>query len=197
MSKVVILYIFFSFSCFASQAIKNDIEKEFKIKVRDYATFDFGRDKNHSAISFMVAENLSKFTLVKVRALIPKGYLAYIGTTRDLSDEQTKGHEVVVIHSDDKFDILRTAQSNGLNFNLTTKLVIDKLQKWDELYDIDIWQAETDTIQLKLKTLPKNITRLSHEIYKFCPDIVDQGSGDINDISSYLKDSKQIYLWWD
>ena len=74
---------------------------------------------------------------------------------------------------------------------------IDKLKEWDKAYDIDIWQAETDTIQITLKNLPEDIPSFARDVYKFCPDIVDQGSGNISDLIRSIKGAKALYLWWD
>ena len=38
---------------------------------------------------------------------------------------------------------------------------------------------------------------IAENIYEFCPDIIDQGSGDINDIIDSLENSNSIFLWWD
>jgi len=197
MKFIVTLLIFISSSCLAITDIKSLVENELKVDVRPYSTTDFGRDKNTNSFSFITSEKGSELVLKVVRDAIPDDYLAFIGTTRNLSKDDVNGVEIVIIKSSDKFDILRTAKSDGINYDITNELLISKIKEWDSLYSVDIWQAETDTIQLKLKTLPKDLLVFSEEIYKFCPDIVDQGSGNINDIVKYLERTKKIYLWWD
>jgi len=197
MKYIITFLIFISTTCFAKTDIKSLLENELKVEVRPYSTTDFGRDRNFNAISFITPEKGSKLALIVVRDLIPDDYLAFIGTTRNFSKDTIDGVEIVIIKSKDKLDILRTSKSDGINYGITNKLVVSKIREWDKLYDVDIWQAESDTIQMKFETLPKDLNAFSKEVYKFCPDIVDQGSGDINDISNYLKDTKQVYLWWD
>lgn len=173
------------------------LEEQFGVSSRPYSTQDFGRAKYYGAVSVIIPEEDHKNSLLQIRDKLPKGVIAYIGTTRNLSDEKVEGVELVALISDDKFDILRASKSDGINYDITNEKVIEKLQSWDDKYNIDIWQAETDTIQLTVGKLPKNLESFAKEVYKFCPDIVDQGSGNVSDIIDYLKSEKAIYLWWD
>ncbi|WP_458576359.1 DUF4253 domain-containing protein [Aliamphritea spongicola] len=113
------------------------------------------------------------------------------------STGRTREAELVVFASDNQLDILKVAQTDGINHDLTNDLIVSRLESWDKAYGIDIWQAESDTIQLTFKTLPDDIAAFQEEIYAFCPDIIDQGSGDINDIGNYLRQANSVYLWWD
>lgn len=166
-------------------------------QTRNYATQDFGRVKYTKAISFIVSKDIAKLTLSTVRNIIPFDAQAFIGTTRNLSKEQETGVEIVILATNDKFNILRASKSNGINFGISNETLIQKLMLWDKHYNIDIWQAETDTVQLKLTRLPENLDVFVKDLYKFCPDIVDQGSGNFNEIIDYLKNDHAIYLWWD
>ena len=170
---------------------------ELKAPVRGYSTQDFGRAKFENAISVLVPEKQAEAELFRVRKALPKGALAFLGTTRNLSNDYSGGVEIVALVSDDKFDILRAAQSNGINHGHTTSSIIERLKVWDESYGIDIWHAETDTIQLRLERLPTDLDAFAREVYEFCPDIIDQGSGNISDIANYLRAAKSLYLWWD
>ncbi|MBL4632566.1 MAG: DUF4253 domain-containing protein, partial [Kofleriaceae bacterium] len=38
---------------------------------------------------------------------------------------------------------------------------------------------------------------LAKSMYKLCPDIVDQGLGDIDVLAQQLADSGRLYFWWD
>ncbi|MEM6483665.1 MAG: DUF4253 domain-containing protein [Pseudomonadota bacterium] len=171
--------------------------EEFNATVRSYSTRDFGREKFEGAISVLVPEDEAREKLTEVRRRLPSGAFAFIGTTRNLSEDSVAGAELVVISSNDQFDVLRAAQTDGINYGLTNADIVAKLQEWDALYGVDIWHAETDTIELTLDRLPEDIEAFSNEIYAFCPDIVDQGSGEVGEIGDYLKASKAVYLWWD
>jgi hypothetical protein len=186
-----------SFTAPTYDELSKILHSELGIDVRPYSTQNFGRTKYKHAISMLIPQDNLNKTLDQVRKVLPAGVLAFIGATRNLSNEHVNGVELVVIISNDQLDILRAAGSDGVNFGLTTEEIIAKLKVWDQNYGIDIWQAETDTIQLTFKNLPTDLDAFSREVYTFCPDIVDQGSGNINEIGDYLKQSNAICLWWD
>ena len=37
----------------------------------------------------------------------------------------------------------------------------------------------------------------ANEVYEFCPDIVDQGVGDVEKLAAGIAATKEVYLWWD
>ena len=48
---------------------------------------------------------------------------------------------------------------------------------------------------LEFGKLPEDLVELTKDIYEFCPDIVDQGTGDINSIAESLEGTSSIFLW--
>ena len=73
-------------------------------------------------------------------------------------------------------------QTNGINCDITTEDVIEKLTQWDELYGIEISEVEYDRVIVKFSRLPENLAALAMEIYEFCPDVIDQGYGCMDDM---------------
>ena len=135
--------------------------------------------------------------LKSIRGQLPAGYVAFVGTTNNLNDPKVKGAEIVLAPGQDQFDIIRLAATDAVNYDKTTYQIIEELKQWDAQVGIDIWQAETDTVQLKLKSLPKDFPNFSQKVYDFCPDIVDQGVGDIESLQAAIKQERAIFLWWD
>ncbi|MDQ0230125.1 hypothetical protein J2S19_001377 [Metabacillus malikii] len=43
----------------------------------------------------------------------------------------------------------------------------------------------------------EEFTTLAHEMYDFCPDIVDQGTGSIENLIEELIETENLFLWWD
>lgn len=166
-------------------------------EVRPYWTQDFGRAKQAGGYSVLVPEDSARTLLLNLRALLPKGYVAFVGTTRNLDDPSIRGVELVLAPGDDQFDIVRLAATDGVNYGLSTEDIVLRLKKWDAAFGIDIWQAETDTVQMDLKNQPSDMRAFSRELYKFCPDIVDQGVGDLESLQEEIRKQQAIYLWWD
>jgi hypothetical protein len=50
---------------------------------------------------------------------------------------------------------------------------------------------------LRLLKLPADTQAFARDVYEFCPDIVDQGVGSVEAQEESIRDSGQVYLWWD
>ena len=168
-----------------------------KADVRPFSTRDFGRDKFDGAVSVLVLEPNAEASLMAVRKKLPPGLVAFIGTTQSLTKPPAVGVEIVVGSGNYPLGILEIAKTDAVNYNMVTKHLKEKLSKWHTSYGIDIWQAETDTIQLKLNKLPTNIRAFAREVYEFCPDIVDQGVGSLPALEKAIKEQRGLFLWWD
>lgn len=82
----------------------------------------------------------------------------------------------------DKYQELRTHETEAGNYDLDTEDIINKLKEWDQKYGIDLSEVTFDTVTVYFKNLPDDLTSLAQEIYEFCPDTIDQGFGCIGDM---------------
>ena len=166
--------------------------------IREYSTFDFGRERNEQARSFIVPARGAKRLLAAVRAQIPPGFIAFIGTSRFLGDEQYEGQvELVLASGEDQFDMLRVARSDACNYMLGTEDIIEQLKKFHGQFGIDIIHAETDTIEFNRLRDPTDIPAFCAALYDLCPDIVDQGVGTPEALEEAVRSSSRVFLWWD
>lgn len=199
---VFIFAIFATTSCAGKAASEPGSPQEVlaavtKAKVRDYWTNDYGREKRSGGYSVIVPVGRAAKLLDSVRRQVPPGYVAFVGTTNNLETFTANRAEIVVAPGQDQFDILRLAATDGVNHDKTTDQIIEKLKGWDSEFGIDIWQAETDTVQLKLKSMPVDLGKLSEEIVAFCPDIVEQGDGGVEALRDAIEKEGTVFLWWD
>ena len=200
-SLLLLLVVFFATSYVRAQTPDFDPERSLAEvsgeTVRGFWTQDFGRQKRTEGYSVLIPEDSAKTVLLKLRAVLPPGYVAFVGTTRNLDDPSVNGVELVLARGNDQFDIVRLAATDGTNYAISTEDIVRRLKAWDQAFGIDIWQAETDTIQMDMKSQPKNLRKFSRELYEFCPDIVDQGVGDLESLEEELREQQTIGLWWD
>jgi len=77
----------------------------------------------------------------------------------------------------DSFDIIRKAQTGAPNYDMDTQAIITRLQEWQGLCKFEIVNAGRDTIDIKFETLPADMDAFARDVYDFCPDLVDQGTG--------------------
>ena len=181
------------------QAVERLLHETSGAQVLPYSTRDFGRDKYAAGRSVRVLEAGADALLSRVRAKLPAGWVAWIGVTHDLADKPAAAGvvELAAAPGRDQFDILRAAATDGANYDLQTEDIVKELQAWDREFGIDIRRAESDTVQLRLKKLPKNVKAFAQRVYKFCPDIVEQGVGSVEELEKAIVKDKMVYLWWD
>ncbi|RZJ53396.1 MAG: DUF4253 domain-containing protein [Flavobacterium sp.] len=119
-----------------------------------------------------------------------KGYLIFYS-------ENEKGYFVAIIKGTDDLDILKYRKSNGINYGLENDDIIKKMEEWQTKYGISVIGCELDYVHIDFDKLPENMDEFAKEVYKFCPDSVDQGVGNIESLKEYIQQEKGIFLWWD
>lgn len=165
--------------------------------IRPYSTRDFGRERYEGALSSILPEEEAKAELPELRKHLPTGTVAFVGTTRWLGDEQHTGAELVIGPGETQWDILRIANSDACNYGLDAEDLIAKLQTYDALTGISIFHAETDIIEFTILRNPPDMQAFAEDIYKFCPDTVDQGVGSVEALAERIDILGEVYLWWD
>ncbi len=168
---------------------------------------DFGREENADCVSVLVdveegePPSVGPYAvdvLHEVRAALPANTVAWLGTTRWLGERRHEGQvELCVGPGKDQLDILRHARSDAVNYGLETEAVVARLKQLDEQYGIDIFQAETDTVQLELEGEVDDWHALAQQLYELCPDSVDQGVGSVEELEDLIAGTRRVYLWWD
>ena len=123
--------------------------------------------------------------------------MAFIGTTQWLGEEKHDGVEVVLGKGKDQFDIVRLARTDACNYDLFAEDIIQRLEKYHHSFGIDIFHAETDTIEFDLIGFPTDLAAFAKDLFDFCPDIVLQGVGTVEALEEAIADTGKVYLWWD
>ncbi|MEO3946051.1 DUF4253 domain-containing protein [Gorillibacterium sp. CAU 1737] len=174
------------------------LEKLAGTPARSYMTFDFGTRKYpQEAISVIADEDLGRDWVDALQDRLEGELVAFIGTTRWRGEVREEGVEVVVARGETPFDILRLAQTDAANYDLSTEDIITKLKELDRRYGIRIYAAETECVGFELLKQPSDIEAFAEELYAFCPDLVDQGVGTMEQLIAYLKEDRYLHLWWD
>jgi hypothetical protein len=148
-------------------------------------------------VSAVVPTDSAESVLWDLRPRLPVDHVAFVGTTNWLGDEKHDGSELVVGPGDSQLDILRLARSDACNYDRDTEDLIKVLSDYHSRLGIDIFHAETDTIEFELLTLPEDVLALARELYDFCPDVVDQGVGSVEALAEAIEVTGRVYLWWD
>lgn len=91
-----------------------------------------------------------------------------------------------------KYAELFDQETNGINVELETEDVVQKLMDWDERYGIELGEVKHDGLWVKFLKLPEEgpeLDLLCKEIYHFCPDVVDQGFGCMKDMLEMMQEN--------
>ncbi len=105
--------------------------------------------------------------------------------------------QIALMRGTDQFAILRTVGTNGINYDIGPEKVQARVQAWDKRYGLDIVAAGFDWMQADLKRPPANMEAFAKEVYKFCPDVVEQGTNTVKELAKEMKAGRLVYLWWD
>lgn len=96
----------------------------------------------------------------------------------------------------DKFEVLQIIGTDGINFDLDNAKVIAWLRELDRENPFVLTGAGLDYLEGYFVSAPRDTQALARKMYEFCPDIVDQGVGDVGALAGELATGK-LYFWWD
>ena len=86
----------------------------------------------------------------------------------------------------DPFAEIRKAGTNGANYDLDTDAIIARLTHWQALCSFTVANAKGDSVDITFTTLPNAFVR---DLYEFCPDLVDQGTGCVHEMVEAMEET--------
>ena len=90
--------------------------------------------------------------------------------------------------TNDPFAAIRQAETSAPNFDLDNAEIIDHLKQWQSLCSYVVKEAEGDRIEIEFTTLPKDMDAFARDLYDFCPDVVDQGTGCVHEMLESMEE---------
>jgi Domain of unknown function (DUF4253) len=104
---------------------------------------------------------------------------------------------IAVLKTTDKYTVLKQIATDGINWNITNDSLISIIKTFDKKYSLELIGASGDWCEFIIHTEPKNWMEFANEVYKVCPDVVDQGTGTVQALADEMKKTKRLYFWWD
>ena len=106
--------------------------------------------------------------------------------------------QFAVIKSQDQFDIIKIKCTSAPNYDISNDSLLIRLHDWHNRYSLEILGAGSDWFEARIgKIPPADLDAFAREIHAFCPDIAEEGVGNVEDLVQELKETKTLYLWWD
>jgi hypothetical protein len=102
-----------------------------------------------------------------------------------------------ILNTSDPFNVMEFFQTNGANYDIDTKSIIEKHKKWHSEFGINIVGIGSDFCECEILNRNIDYKKLAKEIYEFCPDVVEQGTDTIEQLEIELAKTGRIFLWWD
>lgn len=87
--------------------------------------------------------------------------------------------------------------TNAANYDKGTAEVVKWMQQFARENDVSFDTIGFDLCAGRFNKPPKDYLALAKQMYEFCPDIVDQGAGDVEKLAAELKKSGRFFFWWD
>ncbi len=97
----------------------------------------------------------------------------------------------------DKYAVLAAHGTAACNYDLSNGDIIAWLQEMEREQPWILTDCGHDRIEGRFIAPIRDPERLARRMYKFCPDIVDQGTGDVAKLVRSLRESDRLYFWWD
>jgi hypothetical protein len=170
------------------------LEEDAEFGFKDSTVFEAFKLKNIGGVSFDIKSEGSIEVVRNLQNdLFSKGYIVYTAG----HNFRTSLDRITILKTTDQMDALRFQGTNGVNYDIFCEDIIHNLQQYDAKYGLVIEGASLDYVQAHLKKMPDDLSGFAKEIYTFCPDVVDQGTGTVEELEQEIKNTQTLYYWWD
>ena len=172
--------------------IKSSLDSNLKqLPAIDKETGEVLSEKYAGVYAPMVEERAIELVKANKEKFRSRGYLIF------MMEGENDSRILSVIKGTDELDILRYRRTDGINYGLTNADVVSKIAEWKDKYGIVVLGCSRDWLQIEFNRLPANLDEFADEVYKFCPDSVDQGVGDVSALKLAIQEMNGLWLWWD
>lgn len=128
------------------------------------------------------------------RRFLDRGCFVFRGPSTSASGYPQR---LVVLPTTDRYEAMAALGVNGDNYGISNLDVIRWMKGFEQEHPHTVLELGFDAVVVSLADEVGNPERLAGLVYAFCPDIVDQGDGDIADVANRIAVQRQIYFWWD
>ena len=173
--------------------LKETTNAEFKqLPAIEQETGEVLNDKFYNGVYIETTEEKAIEVVKKLKSKYREnGYLIFVFESED------NKKNVAVIKGIDDLDILKYRRTDGINYDLENEDVVKKISEWKEKYGLIVIGCSRDWLHVEFDKMPTNLDAFAKEVYKFCPDSVDQGVGTVDKLKEAIIEMKGVWLWWD
>lgn len=146
-------------------------------------------DKSRPEVSLHL-DSRRPFDLEKVQTdFLKKGFFVFA--------TNTESSRIAILQTADKYDALTAMATNGTNHDLAPKDIVAWLRQLEKEQPFVLTGVGFDFLKGKFTSKLLKPAALAERMYKFCPDIVDQGAGTVKELTAELRRTQEFFFWWD
>ncbi len=121
-----------------------------------------------------------------------KDYLVLL--TGQYNNYKNKKNNLAIIKTKDQYDILRIQNTGKGRKNMNPEKIIEKMKAWEKQFRFEITGAQSYMIQANFISKPPDIEKFASDLTSFCPELLNDGSGSLNDIIKNMNSTNSFYL---
>jgi hypothetical protein len=95
------------------------------------------------------------------------------------------------------YAVLVACRTNGDNYGLSTARVIAWLRHLEQTHPFILTSCSFDALAGDFVQPVFDAPQLARKMYRFCPDIVEQGTRTVRALARSLEESQSFFFWWD
>jgi hypothetical protein len=95
------------------------------------------------------------------------------------------------------YDYLAVVRTDGINYDLEHAQVLARYREWADRFGLSLVGAGQDWLEAEFSSQPSDWLAFAREVYEFCPDVVEQGTNDVETLAQEMRSTNTLYLWWD
>lgn len=121
-------------------------------------------------------------------------------TREVISNKTLESVQIVLLPTKNCWEVPALLNWGNWNACPPAKYHVAALKKWHELYGAELVCLSGDTLEVRLKKRPESRSaamKLAEELYFYCPDLIDQGTGTKSNLAAALLESDWWSFWWD
>jgi len=97
----------------------------------------------------------------------------------------------------DRYEILRLMGTNGWNYDIGPDSIVAWLKALERDHPFVLTGMGFDWVEGRFRSAIRDADALARRFYAFCPDVVEQGTETVDALARDLRESQQLYCWWD
>lgn len=111
--------------------------------------------------------------------------------------QKKRWDKIGVLKTTDQFSILKQIGTDGVNHGIANDSLVAIVKQFDKKYKLELIGASGDWCEFNIKSEPTDWDEFANEVYRVCPDVVEQGTGSVESLKEIMKRTKRLYFWWD